>query len=261
VKTNNFLDKLSDQLRHGNRLEKIIKKFHADHNMIPCFGTEIEFYISENINIPDLEDILEIRIKKEKGKNQFEIDLPPSLDLINYAQEILILKHNIIDGAVKLGGEANLHPKPFTDDYGSSIHFHISFDRPSDLTHQAQSLCYYMLDSFLVFMPNEEDYLRIDKDFMTPTHVSFGGNNRTVAVRIPDLEIKRLEHRIASTSIDPYLAIYTILKSILMGLENPDIINKIPKIYGNAFDPQYNLTPLPKTLKEAMILFKPQFFD
>ena len=56
--------------------------------MTPCIGVEIEFYLSPNINISDLESILEIQIKKEKGNYQFEIDLAPSIDLINYAKKI-----------------------------------------------------------------------------------------------------------------------------------------------------------------------------
>ena len=255
VAPNNFIYKLSDKLQKNNSLKNVIKRFILDYNMTPCIGVEIEFYLSPNINISDLESIVGIQIKKEKGNYQFEIDLPPSIDLINYVKKIDMLKYNISKGAEKLGGNVNFHPKPFQNDYGNSIHFHISFDKELDLIHQAQSICHYMLDSFLIFMPNEEDYLRIDKNYMTPTHVSFGGNNRTVAIRMPDSLPKRLEHRISSPSIDSYLAIYAILQSILMGLDNPDIINKIPKTFGNAFDTQYNLVPLPTSRKEAMRLF------
>ncbi len=91
---------------------------------------------------------------------------------------------------------------------------------------------------------------------MAPTHISFGGNNRTVAIRMPDSRPHRLEHRLSSPSIEPYIAIYAILKSILLGLDNPDIINKIPKTFGNAFDDQYNLVALPKSRQEALSLFK-----
>ncbi len=243
-------------MQKNNELERVIDRFIDDYGIAPCIGVEIEFYLTPNVNINHLESILGMRVKQEKGKNQFEVDLPPSINLVSYAKEINMLKHNIAKGAGSLGGNANFHPKPFLNDYGSSIHFHISFNKPVDLIHQAQSLCHYMLDSFLIFMPNEEDYLRIDKNFMTPTHVSFGGNNRTVAVRIPDSWPKRLEHRLASPSVEPYIAIYAILKSILMGLDNPGIINKIPKIFGNAFDEQYKLIPLPKSYQEALALFK-----
>ncbi|WP_425364155.1 hypothetical protein [Candidatus Tisiphia endosymbiont of Hybos culiciformis] len=136
----------------------------------------------------------------------------------------------------------------------------LSKDNTDILDLMGRSICHYMLDSFLIFMPNEDDYLRLDKNFMAPTNVSFGNNNRTVAVRIPDSSPRRVEHRIASPLTDPYLAIFTILNSILLGLEFPDKINNINKIYGNAFDQQYNLVPLPKSLAEALELFNLQFF-
>ena len=256
LEPDNFISTLSYSLKKNNELERVINRFIDDYGMVPCIGVEIEFYLTLDINISDLESIVAMPIKQEKGRNQFEVDLPPSIDLVNYAKEISELKYNIAKAAEKLGGKANFHPKPFLNDYGNSIHFHISFNKPVDLIHQAQSLCHYMLDSFLIFMPSEEDYLRIDKNFMTPTHVSFGGNNRTVAIRIPDALPKRLEHRLSSSSVEPYIAIYAILKSILMGLDNPDIINKIPKIFGNAFDEQYKLVALPTSRQEALALFK-----
>lgn len=202
------------------------------------------------------------KIKKEKGNNQFEIDLPPSKDLINYTKKILKVKNTLTKIAEYLNGYIDFSPKPFFNDYGNSMHFHINFDVESTdyITLAAQGLCHYMLDTLLVFMPSSIDYLRINKDFMAPTHVSYGANNRSVAVRTPYSMPKRLEHRLSSPEADPYIVIFTILKSILLSLKFPHSLKKIEKIYGNAFDPQYNLTPLPKSAQESFILFKPEFF-
>lgn len=235
---------------------------------------EIEFYLSPNVDISKFAILTSkylvqqkiSKIKKEKGNNQFEIDLSPSTDLINYINEISTVKLALENIAKKLGGNINFYPKPFLNDYGNSMHFHINFisddNVRGDFTEvAAKSLCHYMLDTFLIFMPNEEDYLRIDKNFMAPTNISFGGNNRTVALRIPDSYPKRLEHRLASPTTDSYIAIFTILKSILLGFQYPENINDITKIYGNAFDEQYNLTSLPKSPNESFKLFKPEFFE
>lgn len=285
-----FIYKLSDHLQKSNALQKIINKFQTDYSLIPCIGVEIEFYLSKNIDPLELQTLLGIKVKKEKGDNQFEIDLPPSTNIIEYIGKISSTKSKIQIITKKLQGKVNFSAKPFLSDYGSSMHFHVNFvdsstllqedtlvatkqtsssivarprsgrDNPYSLDIIGQSICHYMLDSFLIFMPNENDYLRLDENFMAPTNVSFGNNNRTVAVRIPDSFPRRLEHRIASPLTDPYLAIFTILNSILLGLEFPDKINNISKIYGNAFDQQYNLVPLPKSLAEALELFNLQFF-
>lgn len=206
-----------------------------------------------------------LTIKEEKGNNQFEVDLPPTTNLIKYARQIIKLKSNIVNIAKQLGGDANFHAKPFINDYGNSMHFHVNFlsssgynsqNQEQILANAAKSLCHFMLDTFLIFIPNEEDYLRLDSAFMAPTHVSYGNNNRTVAIRIPDLLPKRLEHRLSSPSADPYLVMFTILKSILSGLQSPEKINEWPKIYGNAFDKQYGLIPFPRSRVEAIKLLQ-----
>ncbi|WP_341756473.1 MULTISPECIES: glutamine synthetase [unclassified Candidatus Tisiphia] len=303
-----FIYKLSDHLQKSNALQKIINKFQTDYSLIPCIGVEIEFYLSKNIDPLELQTLLGIVVKKEKGDNQFEIDLPPSTNIMEYIGKISSTKSKIQIIAKKLRGNVNFSAKPFPNDYGSSMHFHVNFMDSSTLLREdtllpnviarprecsgnphsldcfvaakaapcndvsllwantdmldlmGQSICHYMLDSFLIFMPNEDDYLRLDENFMAPTNVSFGNNNRTVAVRIPDSSPRRLEHRISNPLTDPYLAIFTILNSILLGLEFPNKINNINKIYGNAFDQQYNLVPLPKALAEALELFNLQFF-
>ena len=260
-----FIYKLSDHLQENNQLESLIQQFITDYDLVPCFGVEIEFFLSKDIDLKQFEAMLGLIIKKEKGDNQFEVDLPPTTNLTKYANQITDLKANIVTIAKQLGGEANFQSKPFINDYGNSMHFHINFLSSSKCEHQdqdqilsiaAKSLCHFMLDTFVIFMPQEEDYLRLDSAFMAPTHVSYGNNNRTVAIRMPDLLPKRLEHRLPSPSADPYLVMFTILKSILLGLQFPEQVNELPKIYGNAFDRQYKLIAFPRSMKEATTLLK-----
>lgn len=254
------MHKLSDHLRKNNQLERLTRQFIQNYQLTPCFGVEIEFYLSANIDSIIFEQRLGIKVKQEKGKDQFEIDLPPSTNLTNYVDEINNVISKIKLVARSLKGEALLIAKPFQNDYGNSIHFHVNFLEiisTNQLHLMANSLCHFMLDTFLVFMPNEEDYLRIDHRFMTPTNISWGGNNRTTAIRIPEILPLRLEHRISSPMIEPYLAIFTILKLILLGFKNPININSLPKIYGNAYDSQYNLVKFPSSQTEASKLFNP----
>jgi glutamine synthetase len=257
----NFIDKLSDHLQKDNQLAKIIEQLKVDFGLIACLGVEIEFYLSPNIDPVAFENLLDMKLKKEKGVNQFEIDLPPSTNIINYIAQINSIKSKIAIIAKKLDGSADLSAKPFLEDYGNSMHFHVNFiDSNISQAKLSQSICHYMLDSFLVLTPYQNDYLRFDKNFMAPINVSFGNNNRTVAVRIPDLSPKRLEYRLANPLTNCYIAIFTIFNSILLGLKFPDKINNISKIYGNAFDQQYQLIPLPSSSAEALRLFKLEFF-
>lgn len=258
--TNIDIQKLSDHAKKNNLLENLCTSLLKDFSLIPCIGVEIEFYSNKNdiSNAP-------FTFKKEKGKNQFEIDLPPIQDMISCVNQIEEAK-------IKLKSwdhDIDFRSKPISDDYGNAMHFHVNlltiknenyFDDPAKLELAARSLCHYMLSSFAIFAPNDDDYTRFDPKFMAPCNVSFGSNNRSVAVRIPNLVPKRLEHRVSSPLADSYLAIFVILKAIYSGIKNPTIISSHNKIYGNAFDEQYGLTPFPKNLKESMTMLDKHFF-
>jgi glutamine synthetase len=187
-----------------------------------------------------------------------------SKDVPHYPDQITQMKHLLTQNFPDI----NFSPKPFKDDYGSAMHFHVNFltkdnseffEDDTKLNLAASGLCHYMLHTFLIFAPEENYYDRFSAN-MAPSHVSFGPNNRSVAVRIPDSRPRRLEHRISAPSTDPYIAIYAILNSIYNALKNPDEITNYTKIYGNAFDKQYDLKPLPMSLSEAKKLFDKSFF-
>jgi len=256
------LAKLSDSLKKDNRLEKLTNHLINDYNFTPAFGVEIEFYLSKNIDPILFAQKSGYNLKPEKGDHQFEIDLPSSFELTQYAGYINKTFSSLQKTAIEMQGEINFQSKPHVNDYGSSMHFNLSFTGDlKTLEHAAQSLCHYMLGSLLVFMPGDDDYARASPRFMSPTHVSYGGNNRTTAIRIPDSKPLRLEHRISACMSDPYLIMVTILTSVLKGLKYPSEISFFKKIYGNASDAQYNLIPLPTNIIDATKLFKLDFFD
>jgi glutamine synthetase len=234
-------NKLTDIQEQYNLLSKLEHYFRKELSLTPCIGAEVEFYIHGNINIDLLTQKIGRTVKKEKGKNQYEVDLLPSENLALYAREINELRKLIIKSAKELGGIADFNSKPFANDYGSSMHIHLNFLENNDVEKYAQILCHYVSENIRVFLPSKEDYLRLDSKFMAPTHISYGGNNRTVLIRIPDSRPKRLEHRLAAANADPIAVIYNILQSIKKGIENFEVIEPLAKIFGNASDPQYAL--------------------
>jgi len=233
--------KLTDIQEQYNLLSKLEQQFREELALTPCIGAEIEFYIHGNVNIDLLAQKIGRTIKEEKGKNQYEVDLLPSGNLALYAGEIIDLRQLIIKSTVELGGNADFNSKPFADDYGSSMHIHLNFLEDNDVEKYAQILCHYVLEDINIFLPSKEDYLRLDSKFMAPTHISYGGNNRTVLIRMPDSKPKRLEHRLAGANADPVAVIYSILHSIKKGIENFADIESLAKTFGNASDPQYAL--------------------
>lgn len=233
--------KLPDLVKQYNLLSTLQHRFKNELGLTACVGVEIEFYLKDINDISLLEQKIGQKIKEEKGKNQYEIDLEPSEDLVIGAKHVSKIRQKIIDSAKALGGEADFSSKPFKDDYGSSMHVHLNFLEDDNIEKYAKILCHFLPETIDAFLPKKEDYLRLDSEFMAPTHISYGGNNRSVLIRIPDSLPKRLEHRLPAADADLASILCAMLISIEKGLKNPELIEDLPKIFGNAFDPQYNL--------------------
>lgn len=235
------MNKLPDNQQKYNLLEGIRNVLKNNFGLTPCIGAEIEFYLGDEVSIPALEKIIGHAIKVEKGKNQYEIDLRPSNDLVEYTKYIELVRDKVEQGAEELGGKADFSSKPYINDYGNSMHIHLNFLEDNDIEKFARILCYYLSDGISVFLPLEEDWNRLDEKFMAPTHICYGGNNRTVAIRIPDSMPRRLEHRVPAASADPAAVVYAILVSIATGLSSQVDTKTYAKIFGNASDKQYGL--------------------
>ena len=108
--------------------------------------------------------------------------------------------------------------------------------------------------SFLIFAPTAESYDRFSKGYMAPTHISYGHNNRTTALRIPNHN-PRIEYRLGSPICNPHLMLYALFLQLEQAFANPANITKQPIIYGNAYDEQYHLQKLPANLFEAYECF------
>ncbi len=89
-------------------------------------------------------------------------------------------------------------------------------------------------ESMKIFAPNAESYARFAPGGNAPTTISWGANNRTVAVRLPDAphDKKRIEHRVAGADADPHAVIAAILEGIHDGLTRH--LDPGPQTYGDA---------------------------
>lgn len=244
---NKFQNNLTDTEAKFNLIEALQKKLTDKFGLMPIIGLELEFYLNNGVDIEEIGAAINKPVKTERGKNQYEIDINPTSDIKKLVEEYHETKSKIIKFATNKNYQANFDPKPSPTDYGSSLHIHLNFANLSadkekiTIEKCANILCNFIEETKDFFLSAPTDYSRLDRNFMAPTHICWGGNNRTCMIRIPDAKPYRLEHRLASSNIDPILPIYAILASILAGLENPEMIKEFPKIFGNAYDKQYNL--------------------
>jgi glutamine synthetase len=224
-------------------------------------------------------------IQKEVAPNQYEVSLQPA-DPETAIKNTNLLKKIISTTAQEFSSSALFKAKPFEHLPGCGLHIHIGVydsagkpalgrkgkfgDREGEsetMLHAIGGLCETMLKNFIHFAPNEASYKRFtaarnpavgDNPLQAynnaPVNVSWGGNNRTTAIRIPvstiDEDSRHIEHRVAGADADVASVINAIVEGIYSGIKNK--ISPPEKIYGNAFDKQYShLKPFPKTLDEA----------
>ncbi len=204
-------------------------------------------------------------VEQERGKDQYEIALLPSSDkdlIIKDTERFkVLLKATFADYSINVDFSA----KPLPNEPGSGLHIHIHleddneknlFTRDGDefskiLLYSIGGLFETMNANMAIFAPNQASYLRFTDKSNAPTTVSWGTNNRTVAIRLPDkpMDNKHIEHRVSGSDADIASVIEAILSGIEYGIANK--CNPGAPIYGDASLPQYALPKLARSLEEA----------
>ena len=282
---------LKDKKNYKSILAKLEDEFYSKYSLFVITAAELEFYLSDNNKDSHTKITEEIysechnseipieKIIKEQGENQFEVIFPTFRYATETAKAIIRAREIITEIASKYSEQAYLDSKPFNNRPASGLHIHISIhndelknafakardDEETDyMIYSANGLCALMSESMIFFAPDKDDYTRysIDEENLVnatePLYVCWGGNNRSTSIRIPSSTInpneRNIEHRVPCPNSDPYKVLAAIIVGIDYGIDNK--ITEYPKIFGNAFDKQYKLTPLPKSLKEAKKAYK-----
>ncbi len=279
------------KINPAKALESITQQFMRDTGYIPVIASEIEFYLNGPITEAFKDEcyeqfgsngILTFEFVDEKSEHHYEISLMHLPDPVRVAEVTKQLKTIIQQVSKKHKLGATFDAKPDLKKPGSGLHIHLSLldkedknpflkgrDEDESPTMRAAigGLCAMMPESMPFFAPHKESYARFTAAFNeddtcrynnAPVNISWGGNNRTTAIRIPAStrhpETRHIEHRVAGADADPTMVIAAILAGAHLGLTNN--IDAGEKVWGNAFEKQYNLPPLPATLAEAEALFE-----
>lgn len=184
----------------------------------------------------------------EAAPGQFEINLNHRDDAMAAADDAVLLRRMIRGVARKHGLQASFMPKPYLDSAGSGMHVHASvLDRdganvflgeggPERLRHAVGGLLTHMSDTALMFVSSYNGFRRLMPGSYAPVSLTWGYDNRSVAVRIPHGKpaATRVEHRIAGADANPYLVLAAILAAMEEGIDQ-----RLPApepISGNAYD-------------------------
>jgi len=174
----------------------------------------------------------------EDGNGQFEQNFQFA-DALTTADRVITLRYLLSMIAAERGMVATFMPKPFADRTGSGLHLHLSLTRGGDpvfaddtderglgLSATAYSFIAGILDHACalqsVVAPTVNSYKRTGATSTTsgaswaPRTPTYGGNDRTHYIRVPDDQ--RIELRGGDGSANPYLAIAAALGAGLDGI-------------------------------------------
>lgn len=204
-------------------------------------------------------------IVKESAPAQFEVNLHHVNDAIKACDYALLLKRLIKNVAYDHEMDTTFMAKPYPGQAGNGLHVHISLldkttgknifttDDPlqSDLLRHAIGGVLETMPASMAFLcPNVNSYRRFGAQFYVPNAPSWGVDNRTVAVRVPNgsPDAVRIEHRVAGADANPYLMMASILAGIHHGLTNK--IEPGEPIEGNSYEQLEQ--SLPNNLRDAL---------
>ena len=180
----------------------------------------------------------------EVGPSQFEMNYKYAPALIA-ADRIQLYKLLCRQVAQTMGMTASFLPKPITGINGSGMHTNISVakngdnlfwdakgkDNMSDLgnqfirriLHSAEDLC-------LILNASVNAYRRLDPHFEAPNEITSSATDRSSMIRIPLASRggQRIEVRSVGPDANPYLSIYSLLRTGFEGPE-PDLGAPAPK--------------------------------
>lgn len=184
----------------------------------------------------------------EYAPGQFEINLLHVADPVLACDQAILLKRIIKSVSRKHGFNATFMAKPYADQAGSGMHIHMSLldesasnlfacgkdNRPNPILSKALAgLQATMAETMAFLCPKVNSYRRFQPDFFVAMAPTWGIDNRTVALRIPNGfgPATRIEHRVAGADANPYLAMSALLAGALHGLKNDLVLG--PKTTGN----------------------------
>lgn len=204
----------------------------------------------------------------ENGPGQYEINLFHVPDALAAADYAVLLKRAVRGVARKHGMDATFMAKPYAGKSGNGLHVHFSVvDKQGNniftgkdlkgspaLRHAIGGVLKSMEDCTAVFAPNFNSYRRFAAGSHAPTTVSWGYDNRSAAIRVPesDRANTRIEHRVPGADANPHLMLAAILAGAYDG-----IVNKIDPgkpFAGNVYHSKAKR--LPSKWEEALARFE-----
>jgi len=201
----------------------------------------------------------------EVAPSQFEMNFSYA-DAVRAADNVQLYKLVCRQVANNLGMTATFLPKPFIGINGSGMHMNISLSKngknifydirgKDGLSKTAWDFIWRILnhasETCLVLNSSVNAYRRLDPHFEAPNQIKVSPIDRGSMIRIPvgDERSARIEIRSVAPDTNPYLALFTLIKT---GLEGKPLMKDKDK--------RDRLRFLPDNINDAIKLFKGSTF-
>ena len=213
------------------------------HGMEPLFS---DIYAAARLQGIPAETVI-----SEYAPGQYELTLNYRKDIMQAADDLVLLKRLVRAQARRHGVTACFMAKPIEKYAGSGMHLHVSLldDKGANvfaekdgeewspmLLHALGGLTATMAESMLVFAPHANSWRRFVAQSYAPIAPTWGVNNRSVALRVPagDVRNRRIEHRPSGVDANPYLVAATVLAGIAKG--QAEKLDPGPVTTGNGYE-------------------------
>lgn len=221
--------------RVGSELEPFDKSL--------CFATSgmnasVEF-VSKLKEALDAMGVEVVHYYPEYGPGQHEVSLK-AYDPLTASDAMIMFREAVRGVAQSMGLIASFMPKPSEDLPGSGLHIHISLWRDGNNIFYSDKDRYHLSDEAYWFIggvlkhisallaftaPTVNSYKRLLPSRWASAYACWGPENREAAIRVPlppkgkEREFMHLELKFADNTLQPYLAIGSIIAAGLKGIE------------------------------------------
>ena len=210
----------------------------------------------------------------ESSYSQYEVNFRPRPPL-QQADAVFRFKRLARQIAVQHGFLASFVAKPFLDQPGAGMHWHFSLQRQEDgrnafltpggdedgprLRQFVAGLQRHAGAATALFAPYDISYDRIVHSDASPSHASWGMDDRRVAFRIPASTPtnRRVENRLPGADANPYLVVAVTLGLGLVGMQRGWTAKRtaapLPSSLANALDGLQADRTLRRVLGDALV--------
>ncbi|MFW6144654.1 MAG: glutamine synthetase family protein [Candidatus Natronoplasma sp.] len=175
------------------------------------------------------------KVHHEAAPGQYEVEPLPYDDPLEAADEFIFIKEAIKREVKKNGLYATFMPKPVSNDAGNGFHVHMELFKDSEYLFSSDALndeaggfiaglLKHAKALSAVVSPTLNSYKRLVPGYEAPVYISWGGENRSVLIRIPtygssEQKKGRIEYRAGDATCNIYLMLNSLIRAGMDGME------------------------------------------